>query len=715
MANIKPEDTDNSLWQGYNLQAPSTTSQHFESPFPSSNPVSSTTTHGGPHKGAYRSLDIPSIQSRPPNRDGNGDLTASPPPLNTHHSYPSLKRAFHSTEESAYGEMVQDFREDLSELPKPSINQDHRLLSFRKLADKHTIIDQHGRIQQIDLAAQIHGMFFLSEMTTSSSDGLLVQPELTCYRRNLFQISGSVTKPRGSLSLLGDRGERFPILSLEVTVSATESVDGHAVRLIVIPWKTPPPNSPEVGTGQEQEPSPIPLLPFDPNSTDTSDVTVYPIAYRRLQFRIATANNGRRRELQQHFTLHLNVVATLPNGTKVNACETSTVPIVVRGRSPRNFQARKEIPLVGASASRGQGPDMQLSTMSAPSSATTPKPKAAKPSQPLELPRAHFNFDTNTIPPSPLMMRQSTYPVFNGNQPADHNSVSSTPSYPPPGMLLENFQVNHENSDIPLPPVTTMPSQPPPSRHHFTYPPVIRRTDLYTRSASSSQSPTPDPELSAQIQSQLAQIYGSLSIPEASVTHDIKITEQYPDAKPQEFDFWLFSAKPDATPQRISIRNAEEDEGDGAFVKQRDPSYFFLEPASGDRKRRFDVAAVSGDDVLAWSKRRAWGMEVPWRVWVIGVGGGQRNLGPGKDRATVVEGNVKRKRAGKKRRIILRERAKKKSAVEELRRKEREEKEELEREKRTRRNREKKVKRKLKEKAKKAGKESNVEADDAGN
>lgn len=69
----------------------------------------------------------------------------------------------------------------------------------------------------------------------------------------------------------------------------------------------------------------------------------------------ATANNGRRKELQQHFVLHLKVYGTLSNGSKVVLTESTTAPIVVRGRSPRNFQARKEIPLLGSSAgSRGQ-------------------------------------------------------------------------------------------------------------------------------------------------------------------------------------------------------------------------------------------------------------------------------------------------------------------------------------------------------------------------
>jgi hypothetical protein len=53
--------------------------------------------------------------------------------------------------------------------------------------------------------------------------------------------------------------------------------------------------------------------------------------------------------------LHLKVFATLANNTKVVLTESTTSPIVVRGRSPRNFQARKEIPLLGSSAgSRGQ-------------------------------------------------------------------------------------------------------------------------------------------------------------------------------------------------------------------------------------------------------------------------------------------------------------------------------------------------------------------------
>jgi hypothetical protein len=404
MANIKPGDGEHSIWQGYSHQHLSLS----HPPAPDNTYQSSVVSipyHGRPQKGTYRSLDIPSsssIHPRPPQREGAGIMTASPPQLNTHHSYPSLKRGFQG--EMQYGENVQEFKEEM-ESSKPTINQDHRLLSFSKLPEKHTIIDSQGRIQQIELVAQIHGMFFLSELATPAGESHLIQPELTCYRRNLFQIAGSVTAPRSSLSIITEPHNRIPIVSMEVVVSATESVDNHVVKLIVIPWKTPPPNSPEIPTGHEPEPAPIPLLPFDEGPDANPDFTVFPIAYRRLQFRIATANNGRRRELQQHFTLHLNVVGTLANGTKLNVCETSTAPIVVRGRSPRNFQARKEIPLVGSSSSRGQPPELHVATNIMSTTGGHEGKKMVK-AQTMELPRSPFTFDSSSISGSPSMIRQ---------------------------------------------------------------------------------------------------------------------------------------------------------------------------------------------------------------------------------------------------------------------------------------------------------------------
>lgn len=330
-----------------------------------------------------------------------------PRPLKSHHSYPSLKRSYQVFEETPYGEVVPDLYDALPDIgnhSKLTIQSDHRLLSFGQTQGRHTILDQYGRPGSMEITAQIHGMFFLSEIATNSGEAVIMQPELTCYRRNLFQISGSVAGPAGPVSVLTEHGQTVPIVAQEISISATESVDGHVVRLIVIPWKTPPPNSPEVPPNQEQEPPPIPLVGHTEGSEEINDTTVYHIAWRRLQFRVATANNGRRKELQQHFVLRLNITATLADSTKLCIAEAATAPIVVRGRSPRNFQARKEIPLVGSSASpRGQ--TAQNSPADKKVALLPGKLQAQKP-QIFDLPQRPLQFQASNFHPSPVLLRQ---------------------------------------------------------------------------------------------------------------------------------------------------------------------------------------------------------------------------------------------------------------------------------------------------------------------
>lgn len=100
--------------------------------------------------------------------------------------------------------------------------------------------------------------------------------------------------------------------------------------------------------------------------------------------------------------VHLKVMATLTNGTKLVLTEASTAPIVVRGRSPRNFQARKEIPLLGSSAgSRGQAlVETGLGIVAGPLTIKTQDVKA----RPLnmEMPRSAFTFSAPKLPTSPM-------------------------------------------------------------------------------------------------------------------------------------------------------------------------------------------------------------------------------------------------------------------------------------------------------------------------
>ena len=90
-------------------------------------------------------------------------------------------------------------------------------------------------------------------------------------------------------------------------------------------------------------------------------------------------------------------MGTLANGSKAVLTESITAPIVVRGRSPRNFQARKEIPLLGSSAgSRGQAlVETGVGVVAGPLSKQQEVKARGVDTQ---VPRTAFTFDAQKLP-----------------------------------------------------------------------------------------------------------------------------------------------------------------------------------------------------------------------------------------------------------------------------------------------------------------------------
>ena len=284
----------------------------------------------------------------------------------------------------------------------PSIERDHKLLGFSMPLYNFTLLDYSLRRVSLNMTAQLHGMFFLAESQwPTTPDAPPPPPELTCYRRNLFQITGSITMPRNLRYIMTDQGDRIPILAQELAISATESVEGNPVKLISVPWKTPAGGA-AANTEEkiEKEPPAIPLEAMTGQDLD-ADYATFPIQWKRLQFRIATANNGRRKELQQHFVIRLKVMATLSTGAKISIAEAHSGAVIVRGRSPRNFQSRKDFPLSNSGgASRKHLPAGVSRTSTGESSIPqiTSAPKIKSP--PDEVPQMVFQYENNELLPT---------------------------------------------------------------------------------------------------------------------------------------------------------------------------------------------------------------------------------------------------------------------------------------------------------------------------
>jgi hypothetical protein len=226
-----------------------------------------------------------------------------------------------------------------------------KLLGFGSPIHKTPIFDQSGQTWP-RMSAELNGMFCVAE-DVFEGDAAGRPLELTCYRRNLFQISGNIILSRTASHVLLDQSRRVPIYDLVATLSATESIEGKLTDIIAVPWKTGGSN----GSGTEEKSGAAPAnIQIDLTSNQETDpmFVSIPIAWGRLQFKYATANNGRRKGLQQHYRIQITLMAKLEGDSQpIKLAEIQSNPIVVRGRSPKNFDSSKDVPLSERKAESG--------------------------------------------------------------------------------------------------------------------------------------------------------------------------------------------------------------------------------------------------------------------------------------------------------------------------------------------------------------------------
>ncbi|KAL3420880.1 putative acid phosphatase [Phlyctema vagabunda] len=271
------------------------------------------------------------------------------------HSLPSIpftpsyefSDAFSSTFEDPFSYQSGAFENLLDEQANPDNGEpsrndlDNKMLGFGAPIVNLPVLDDGGQTWPT-MSAELYGMFFVAE-DVFGGENTGRPMELTCYRRNLFQISGSVILSRSISHILNEQGQQVPVYNLTATISAVESIERKATEIISVPWKT----SHASTTSEDKSGAAPPQHPLDLSMNPELDPTCVsiPIAWKRLQFKHATANNGRRKGLQQHYVIQINLMATLGTGESVKVAEIQSGPIIVRGRSPRNFDNRKDVPL----------------------------------------------------------------------------------------------------------------------------------------------------------------------------------------------------------------------------------------------------------------------------------------------------------------------------------------------------------------------------------
>ncbi|KAL8830615.1 MAG: hypothetical protein Q9170_005656 [Blastenia crenularia] len=231
----------------------------------------------------------------------------------------------------------------------------------------------NGTPLQVDIQPKIDKGFFKADQ------------DWTCYRRNYFSVACSYTlKQYGPkcepLTLRKSSREASPPTIRSFAISISARVDSEEGKLIDLVQHTPkrdkgPTGRPEKiklqphsssssysihsehGGGLESRSGLITdfetaYAPTSPNTQQSQTLATFD----RIQFKNATANNGKRRAAQQYFHIVVELFADISNGqstegTWVKVASRISAPMVVRGRSPGHYSDDRR----GSSTSMGPG------------------------------------------------------------------------------------------------------------------------------------------------------------------------------------------------------------------------------------------------------------------------------------------------------------------------------------------------------------------------
>lgn len=196
----------------------------------------------------------------------------------------------------------------------------------------------------------------------------------TCYRRNYFSLNCSYTIqpaiPTGNIYLSQNGGQKgYQVYAFAMSIAAVvDGRDGKSIELVQ--------HTPKRDKGPQEKPARITLAPRPPASHgmygdgglassarglyDAQGFGQNPnqpqveATFERIQFKNATANNGKRRAAQQYYHLLVELFADVGGQHQdryVRIAFRVSAPMVVRGRSPGHYQSERR----GSNASTGPG------------------------------------------------------------------------------------------------------------------------------------------------------------------------------------------------------------------------------------------------------------------------------------------------------------------------------------------------------------------------
>ncbi|KAF9189644.1 hypothetical protein BGZ51_001374 [Haplosporangium sp. Z 767] len=183
----------------------------------------------------------------------------------------------------------------------------------------------------LKIAAKIDRGFFLAAN------------DWTCYRRNYFQLSASFSILGLDTSihpevpcLLERNGELLSVRAFLICIGARIQNGEKVIELVQ--------HTPKRDKGPQITPQPTHVRAGGDLNINSAGSSPNVITFERVQFKTATANNGKRRAAQQYYQVHVDLFAELDSGELVLVADAFSAPLVVRGRSPGHYADNDDTP-----------------------------------------------------------------------------------------------------------------------------------------------------------------------------------------------------------------------------------------------------------------------------------------------------------------------------------------------------------------------------------
>ncbi|CDH60026.1 ndt80 protein [Lichtheimia corymbifera JMRC:FSU:9682] len=340
--------------------------------------------------------------------------------------------------------------------PATNMMTEPAALSFTRTMYNNNILSlDKSSILQVDLRARIDRGFFLADN------------DWTCYRRNYFQLSTAFTLQ--GIGVIYD-GQSLPCWvkkqqqqEKKKNNEEEEEQQLHAVERFMVGISSHVANSdkavelveysPKRDKGPTNTPQPRPLTPGGNLTLSSVNGTPAIATFERIQFKSATANNGKRRAAQQYYVVAVNLYAQLNTGELISVASIDSTPVVVRGRSPGHYAdgaaAAAAATAVTTTATTGTPTTVQAIV----TTAATPTPTASQ----VPIPAAgnnhsidHHQHHHPPPPPPPHPQQQACLPHYDYMGVPYAATPQPHPLPPPSYMAFGVHERYHSSPDLPV-------------------------------------------------------------------------------------------------------------------------------------------------------------------------------------------------------------------------------------------------------------------------